>query len=158
MSKPCIIVDIDGTIADDAWRLPMIAGPDPDFKSYFEASMSDPVHYHVLWLMEAMRGLGCDIFLSTGRPERYRSMTEAWLMRNRVPYRSILMRQERDSRKDQIAKREHLKIIRDEGYEPLFAVDDREHVVQMWRDEHIPCFAMPDIGKSMTSKNAFNEE
>ncbi len=55
------------------------------------------------------------------------------------------MRKGKDNRKDAIIKKEILGLLRQEGKEILFAVDDRQQVVDMWRENGITCLQC-DIG------------
>ena len=53
------------------------------------------------------------------------------------------MRADDDYRPDYEVKAEMLKTMRDSGFDPKIAVDDRPSVVKMWRDEGLTCF---DVG------------
>ena len=47
------------------------------------------------------------------------------------------MRKDGDQRADHIVKREILAQIRNAGFEPVLVFDDRQSVVDMWRDQGI---------------------
>ena len=47
------------------------------------------------------------------------------------------MRKDGDQRADHIVKREILDHIRKAGFEPVLVFDDRQSVVDMWRDQGI---------------------
>jgi len=74
----------------------------------------------------------------SGRPENYKPETVQWLRDNFITYHTLLMRKEGDSRNDKIVKLELFGKIRQAG-EVLFAIDDRQQVVDMWREEGVTC-------------------
>jgi len=66
--------------------------------------------------------------------------TERWLAKHNVPYDMLIMRKHTDTRKDSIIKKEifdeHIK----GKYFVRFVLDDRNQVVDMWRqDLGLPC-------------------
>ncbi|WP_440616208.1 phosphatase domain-containing protein [Cysteiniphilum sp. 6C5] len=73
------------------------------------------------------------------------SKTEQWLIWHEIPFDRLIMRKGKDNRKDAIIKKEILGLLRQEGKEILFAVDDRQQVVDMWRENGITCLQC-DIG------------
>lgn len=153
----CAIVDIDGCLADERHRLPLITGNEPDFKQYFDRCTEDNAHTYVVAIVRAMRANGLAIVLATGRPERYRTITERWLFRNEIEYDELFMRPNADAREDHISKREMLTEMRKKGWEPLFAIDDRPNVVAMWREQGIPCLAADPVGYETTGNTLFTK-
>ena len=59
-------------------------------------------------------------------------------MYNYVPYHILLMRKEGDYRDDAIVKKELGAKVAEMGT-ILFAIDDRQRVVDMWRENGIVC-------------------
>ena len=55
-------------------------------------------------------------------------------MGNGLVFEKIYMRSDTDYRSDVIVKREMLDKMRANGYDPKMVFDDRDAVVQMWRD------------------------
>jgi hypothetical protein len=51
----------------------------------------------------------------------------------------LLMRRDGDRRQDAVVKREALQDIRGRGYHPTIAIEDRDQVVKMWREEGLTC-------------------
>lgn len=130
-----IIVDIDGTLAKHN-RSPYD----------YDSLLTDDLHEHVALLVNSMYDLGYMVIIVSGRPEakkgkNYREMTETWLFDKGVKYHRLFMRGEGDNRKDDIIKYEIYVNYISGMYKVHFVLDDRNRVVDMWRDVlNIPCF------------------
>lgn len=144
MSKrDAIIFDVDGTLANCEHRRDLL----PNWDSFFGAMDRDTPNKDVVWLFEQLQyarwGDGLpefDLFIATGRPEKYRGETEEWLG-TKTPitdWEAMYMRADNDTRSDVIVKREILNKIR-ETHNVRLVVDDRQSVVDMWRAEGITC-------------------
>jgi hypothetical protein len=57
-----------------------------------------------------------------------------------VNYDSMYLRDDGDMRPDDIVKEELLAKIRADGYKPTIAFDDRNQVVNKWRELGINCY------------------
>ena len=136
-----ILFDIDGTLADIKHRRKFLEETEPDWKSFNALMGHDVVNPPVLELYKTLwQSDKYEIILITGRSEEYRKLTEQWLFWNNVPYQTIRMRKNKDSRADHIVKEEMLREMQTQGKEILFVVDDRQQVVDMWRRNGITCF------------------
>lgn len=144
MPTPCAIFDLDGTLADVRHRLHLIHREPPDWEGFFAACGADPPHDYAVRLARAVAAYGIPVMIVSGRPERNRLATAAWLVWHDVPHRQVLLRADDDRRPDTVVKGEALERLRRQGYEPLFAIDDRPSVVRFWRDAGIPCLAADD--------------
>jgi predicted kinase len=80
------------------------------------------------------------VILFSGRDSVCRPETEQWLEDNGVPYHELYMRPEKDSRKDNIIKLELFNEHIRDNYDVLFVLDDRNQVVEMWRELGVQCF------------------
>lgn len=78
------------------------------------------------------------LLIVTGRPETYRTHTHDWLSRHKVKYNDLWMRIDGDDRADAEVKRTLFKALR-EVYDIWFVVEDRQRVVDMWREEGVLC-------------------
>lgn len=144
------LVDIDGTIADNKHREWVLKEnrPRPNWDLFFNLAAQDtPV--------PGMSDLLCDLYYGndraqllyvTGRPERLRPLTQAWLEANLFPvprmdggHCRMFMRADGDHRPDEIIKSEMLDHIIEHYGKPLVAFDDRNKVVAMWRARGIVC-------------------
>jgi predicted kinase len=75
------------------------------------------------------------VILMSGRDAVCRQATRDWLKLHQVPYDALHMRAENDNRKDNIVKRELYEQHIAGKYNVLFVLDDRDQVVDMWRNE-----------------------
>lgn len=133
-----IIVDIDGTLANCSHRLHHL----PNWDAFFGAMADDQPIWPVIELACVYYTEGWPVILCSGRPEKYRKVTEAWLSTYDVMYSVLYMRPDGDHRPDTQVKRDILNQIRKEDiYNPVLAIDDRPSIVQMWREEGLICLA-----------------
>ena len=139
----CIIVDIDGTLADATHRLKHVTAGNRDWPAFFAAMCDDPPVEEIVRLVRILSREE-SIVLCSGRPDDYRAVTEAWLAENSVPYSALYMRPAGDTRKDSVVKAELLEAMRGDGWEPWVAVDDRPSIVALWRESGIVCLACRD--------------
>lgn len=134
-----LIFDIDGTLADCDHRRHHITGGRRDWDGFFATMADDPVIEPIRRLAELASRSGAAIVLCSGRPEKYRTVTEEWLRRSNVPFEALYMRAEGDFRADYIVKAQLLDGIRKDGHDPLLVIDDRQTVVDMWRENGLVC-------------------
>ena len=135
-----ICIDIDGTLAK------MTSGRSPfDWDRVDEDSVNESVWqfidalYHSNECLEGADYLKTKVIICTGRDGRAEIKTKEWLDNHNIVYDDFYIRKSGDIRKDSIVKREFLEDIITK-YNVLFAVDDRDQVVKMWRQSGIPCF------------------
>ena len=122
---PCIICDIDGTLA-------LMNGRNPYDD---EQCINDKLNYYVNDILYDYLAKGFSIILLSGRQEKAREVTEKWLRKHLIKYKSLHMRASGDTRKDSIVKKElYEKHIKNKYY-VSFWLDDRNQVVDMVRKE-----------------------
>jgi len=138
----CIICDIDGTIADLGHRLHFVQKKPVNWKKFFEGIPGDKPIQNVIDLIHAVANpyTGICVVYVTGRPEDYRELTRKQLIEFGCPdYQNLYMRPANDTRGDFIVKKQILQGILEDGFEPLVVIDDRQSVVDMWREEGLTC-------------------
>ena len=81
-----------------------------------------------------------NIIITSARNERHRDITVKQLKLAGVKYDSMYLRDDGDMRPDDIVKEELLGKIRADGYNPTIAFDDRNQVVNKWRELGINCY------------------
>jgi hypothetical protein len=148
MSK-VILVDMDGTIADSDHREHYLYVRPKNWTAYYSEALMDTPYEDIIWLVKTLKEAGNTILIVTARSDEYRGVTEQWLIEKaglEGVYDRVYMREEGDYRDDNIVKREILKNIRLDGYDPYMALDDRGMVVDMWREEGIRCLQVKDGG------------
>jgi predicted kinase len=130
IGKPhAIIVDVDGTLAHMTNRGPY------DTSKY----MDDAVDPDVASLVRALHFLGTKVLITSGRDAEFFFVLMGWLAKHDIPYDSIFMRPEGDTRNDAIVKDELFETYIAPNYYVDFALDDRNRVVDMWRAKGIKC-------------------
>ena len=124
-----VIVDLDGTLSDSFYREEV----KPDWDAYHAASINDAPLGDMADIIKTL-SVDNTIIAMTARPEKWRTVTMAWLLRNEIPISELLMRPMDDWRSVPEVKMA-LAVSRFGGTEQirdnvLFIVDDREDVVQ----------------------------
>lgn len=143
-SKRVVIVDMDGTLANVDHRLHHLDG-EKNWPAFHDAMGEDEPIEAIAELVRILykaceSGEHIDaVLIVTARHDdpKYRQLTNAWLDLHQIPYHALYMRRMDDTRPDHIVKADILQQILDEGYEPVWVLDDRASVVKMWRDHGI---------------------
>lgn len=124
-----VICDLDGTLA-------LLNGRNPYDASTCE---QDELNMAVASLIRHKR-----VILVSGRKEEYRSQTLAFLHKHNIQYELLLMRATGDSRKDNVIKREFFETHLRDRYNIEWVLDDRNRVVQMWRQLGLTCLQVAE--------------
>lgn len=120
----CIIVDVDGTLAD----MKGIRGP----FEWDKVHLDKPREAIVKLVQKYKYQNPVKIFIFTGRDGSAKDLTEMWLDKYNVPYDGILIRPEGNTENDSIIK-ERMYVDNIHGnYNVDFVIDDRKQVTQMW--------------------------
>lgn len=123
---PCIIVDIDGTVAQMNGRSPY------DWHRVGEDNCREIVWAAVLGLQAQTKS---EIIFVSGRDEICRAGTCGWLAVNlNSAHRKLFMRPKDDMRKDYIVKREIYESSIKDNYRVVAVMDDRPAVIALWQD------------------------
>ena len=134
-SKPkAILVDLDGTLAHMNGRGPF------DWLRVGEDSVDEIVSD----IVRDYKNLGFEIIIVSGRDSICKQLSEDWLTTNNIPYDFIFMRPEGDYRKDSIIKRQIFDNNIRGNWNVRFVLDDRNQVVEVWRDLGLKCLQVPD--------------
>jgi hypothetical protein len=147
-----VIFDIDGTLANGKHREHLLPVNGGTWDDYFAKAGDDSAFFHMQVLIHALRSATApklDIVFVSGRPERIRGVTTAWLQDHYgceyLGHTDLLMRADGDHRPDNIIKSELLdKVIYYKVGNPLIVFDDRNQVVNMWREHGLTCFQVAE--------------
>lgn len=120
-----VIVDVDDTMTDASWRFGM------SFDESYSRAAEDPPFLDLIEFINAVSDQYWVLGVTT-RPERFRATTMNWLLGHGVKLGNLEMRADADFRsevdiKRDIARKWLPKVV-------VCAFDDREDVVQMYRD------------------------
>ncbi len=143
-----IIVDMDGTLADISQRLRRAESNPPPGKRMDWDIFLDPVvmahtdkpNQHVIHLVRVLSDSGHNILVTSARNERHRDVTALQLDEWGIKYEKLYLRKDDDFRQDGIVKAELLAQILEDGYVPRIAIDDRQQVVDKWRELGLHCW------------------
>lgn len=130
--EAAIICDLDGTLAIHNGRSPYDTSKcDTDILCNEVASILTNMVGHVIFV--------------SGRDEKFRDKTKAWLDANFTakPY-ELYMRPLDDRREDSIVKQELYDNFIKGRFNIRFVLDDRNRVVDMWRRNGLKCFQVAD--------------
>jgi predicted secreted acid phosphatase len=123
-----VICDIDGTVAIHEGR-----------RDHFEWALvkNDLYNVPVCNLVSYIMQAGTLVLFVSGREEVCRRETLEWLceMWPGVESEHLMMRSTKDYRQDTVVKREIFERDIAPYYDVEFVIDDRDSVVDMWRDE-----------------------
>nr|PZN13356.1 MAG: hypothetical protein DIU75_22725 [Mycolicibacterium hassiacum] len=147
------VLDIDGTVADGDWRLPLL-GDNPATASraawaaFFDAAGDDkPIRAGVRLAQQL--SAEHEICWLTGRSDRIRELTIAWLRRHGLPIGLLRMRPNDDLRPSRVWKIEQLQHLARE-HTIAVVVDDDPRVVKMATEQGFPARLAPGVTKRDT--------
>tara|TARA_R100000152_G_C6719399_1_gene145635 strand:- start:60 stop:485 length:426 start_codon:yes stop_codon:yes gene_type:complete len=125
-----IIVDIDGTLA--------LMNGKRDPYDWSSVGLDDPNQPIIDLVKMFKHQLGYNVIIMSGRDGQCLSLTRQWLNQYGVPYDRLLMRATKDFRKDSLIKKElyqNVLLADNPDLQVDYVIDDRQQVVDMWRDE-----------------------
>lgn len=137
MSAALVVVDIDGVIADVRHRLRHVRSRPRDWDAFFAAAPQDAPLPEGRSAVEQAVADGCTPVYLTGRPERCRAATLAWLAQHSFPTGDLHMRPDADRRPARQFKVEVLRTLAGEASVSL-VIDDDLAVVQAMSDAGFP--------------------
>ncbi len=142
MKAEAIIVDVDGTLAEfDPEKVACwVLGVEKDWAPFFNYMKDASAIENVVKLVRLLHLQGQKIIICSGRPDAYRQSTIDWLNRQEIPFDAIYLRPEgSDHLTDEHVKDQLLKQMYLENYSPWLVLDDRDAVVNHWRQLGLTC-------------------
>lgn len=165
MSKPrAIIIDRDGTTASVAYVRP----DDKSASSWASFNAALPFDAAVPVVVEGLQFLrlifpDLVFIMTSGRAEgdhpgdrRRRFLVRDWVVKVNLPIDHLFMREGGDQRRDSIVKLEILDRDISPFFDVIFAIDDRDQVIEAWESRGIPVIAVtdPEINPFILSQDA----
>ena len=142
-----IVVDLDGTLCNSAHRDHLAVAKLWD--EFHSALKFDEPWPDIATLIRTMASSHCIIGV-TGRNEKYRMQTYAWLHKHKVWIETLLMRPQFDFTSDHVLKPEMLiEELNRTGRsidDVLFILEDRDKVVEAWRNLGLRCWQVQPGG------------
>ena len=162
MNKKTVIFDLDGTLANIDVRRDRSVKPNGKLNWDIFASPDSILHWDtpnapVIKMAQMFHNDGFRIVIFSGRNDRGFFATKEWLAKHNVPFDLLVLRPDKfkdhswpiadgnpataDMRfmPDEILKKKMLDTFVDKD-DVLMTVDDRQKVVDMWRDLGLTCF------------------
>jgi hypothetical protein len=164
MNKRNIICDLDGTLADLTHRLHHVKGEKKNWDAFHAECVNDKPHDDVIQILLQLERVDCgcynpqdcgceprhnNVYILSGRNEVVRDETVCWLEQHVALHgiyvggfnynSNLVMRKANDHRPDTEVKRD---MVRELGLTPdntLCVFDDRQCVVDMWRELGFRC-------------------
>ncbi len=131
------VFDVDGVIADVRHRLHHVERKPKNWPAFFAAMDDDGPLAEGIAMAQRYADDGHRIAYLTGRNERYRELTLAWMRRHGLPEGRLVMRREDDRRPARVFKPQALSRLARDG-EIVAVVDDDTAVVEVLRHEGWP--------------------
>ena len=148
MDKNKVIFDLDGTLAliDKRRAISTKDNGKMDWDVFFDPKNIDldQPNIPVIKTAQLFNSQGFRIVIFSGRSDRTKDVTKEWLDKHNVPF-DLLQQRPEDKHfwPDNKLKQHWLDTLVDK--DDVFAVfDDRQQVVDMWRDNGITCFQVAD--------------
>lgn len=144
-----IIFDLDGTLCDVQHRRRYVMTEPKNWDAFNAACVLDKPLPHVLAIFNLIKNHHhAQIVFCSGRSGEFEKETREWIsFFLDMKHEDIILfiRHQDDRRSDNIVKKEFLDHMRIElGWNILFAFDDRNQVVDMWRENGVPVFQVAE--------------
>lgn len=149
--KNIVIIDVDGTISKVGNRLIYLQTEPKDWDAFYEACFEDEPIKEMCRLVQ-MLDATYEIYFCTGRRESVRKQTINWIwekvykkLENKdVIDSSLIMRPDGDFRHDIEIKPEQLKLAGIKLEDIAFILEDRNTMVEKWRELGVRCLQVAD--------------
>lgn len=138
--KPlAVIFDLDGTLCDCEHRVHFMRERPKRREEFHSACLFDDVIEPTNALIDMAEQKGIKVILLSARPSRFKAQTEEWLSKNEIHYDQLILSGYPELSDPEFKLKMYRELI-EPFYEVLFAVDDRDSVVRMWRETGLTCF------------------
>lgn len=148
MKRNIIIVDLDGTLCNSSHRDHL--AQQKLWDEFNAASANDEPWEDVAALIAAMQPSGYKFYGLTGRSQKWSQTTANWLFKKGIELDALIMRPEDDFSSDHDLKPKMLEAVfgtMDSARKRvLFILDDRDKVVEAWRNNGFRCWQVQPGG------------
>lgn len=138
MRAKIILCDLDHTVADAAWRDPLLG----EWDEYHARAIHDKPIYPMVRLLHSLHKMEHPIVGITSRPEKWRKQSTEWLLRWGIPITDIIMRpddcyMQHAEMKLWLAKKAYGENLKDEI---LMIFDNNLEVIEAFHAEGVQSF------------------
>lgn len=146
LKAKAVIVDLDGTLCDVNHRIHLLKQENSHRSDFFKKMKFDSPYE---WCRNLVHILlpHYELLFLTGRPNIYREQTTDWLFQHvdlDTSRYELFMRPTDDHRLDAEFKKEVFHRHIQNQFQVEFVIEDRESVVQMWRNLGLTCLQCQD--------------
>lgn len=140
MSKEkAIIVDIDGTIADNNHRTHLVEGKKKDWEQFFEKMVDDKPIAENICKIRKFFNQGLNVLIVSGRYERYECLTRLWLDKYLgIDKYLLFQRSNKDYRNSIVLKKEILINIK-KNFDIKAVMENDEKIIKMYKEQGLNC-------------------
>ena len=141
-----IVFDLDGTLSDPAHRIQFLDHKPKNWREFYLACGEDAPIKHTIYLLRLLYDEGHNIEIWSGRSDLVFEQTVDWLSKHGIlswHIRHMKLRQEGDHRSDVELKEMWLNECTPDN-RPDLVFEDRSRVVEMWRENGIPCYQVAE--------------
>ena len=136
-----VIFDLDGTLALIEHRRHFVEQEKPDWDAFFSRCNEDKPNEPVIEVYHALQSMGHTMWIFSGRSDQTQRDTVSWLYDKDIEFAKLVMRKEGDHQPDTKLKKSWLdKYFPIDKKNLLCTFDDRQSVVDMWRENGVTCF------------------
>ena len=142
-----IIFDVDGTLMDIEHRRHFVNNGNTDWESFQDPKImaDDKPNWPVVNVALAMNSTVTNrVVVVSARNERHREVTERQLKAIGLENCFLFLRGDDDFKPDEVFKKDVLDELIKNDWKPDLVFDDRNGVVNMWRENGIPCFQVAE--------------
>ena len=146
-----VIFDLDGTLAliDKRRAISTKDNGKMDWDTFFDPDniKLDKPNWPVILMAQTLKKAGHSVVIFSGRSKATKDATRAWLNNHKIPFDVLKMRPTDGGlkwMKDDLLKKKWLTDLFPNTDDIICVFDDRDKVVQMWRDNGITCFQVAD--------------
>lgn len=148
MKRNIIIVDLDGTLCNSSHRDHL--AQQKLWDEFNAAAANDQPWEDVATLIAAMQPEGYKFYGLTGRSQKWHNLTVGWLLNQGIMLDALIMRPEGDFTSDHDLKPKMLEAVfgtmESALNRVLFILDDRDKVVEAWRNHGFRCWQVQPGG------------
>jgi FMN phosphatase YigB (HAD superfamily) len=148
MKRDVIIVDLDGTLCNSSHRDHLAVARLWD--EFNAACSEDQIWEDVAAVITSMQAQNYKFYGLTGRSQKWHGATVGWLLRNGIHLDALMMRPEDDYTSDFELKPKMLAAMfgemRTAKERVLFILEDRDKVVEAWRNLGFRCWQVQPGG------------
>ena len=140
--KEAIVVDIDGTIADNSHRTHLVEGKKKDWSKFFDKMGDDkPIRESILLVQKYFRE-GLTVLIATGRLKKYEVLTTNWLDKHIGVDEYLLFQRENNDFRSSVDLKKEIILNIQGRFDIKIIMENDEKIVQMYKAQGLNCIKL----------------